>query len=96
MAEEFGSGRTVPMKEHARTHTGSREVAGQLQEMYANNPNVAIDVIDNSRGAGNQILTTLDKIPQASDNELLSKLNKALEMEYANKRIPKDIYEGSK
>jgi hypothetical protein len=96
MAEEFGSGRTVPMKEHARTHTGSREVAGQLQEMYANNPNVAIDVIDNSRGAGNQILTTLDKIPQTSDNELLSKLNKALEVEYANKRIPQDIYEGSK
>jgi hypothetical protein len=96
MAEKHGSGRTVPMEEHKKTHVGSREVAGQLQEMYKDNPNVAIDVIDNSRGAGNQVLTTLDKIPQVNDNELLSKLNKALEGEYAGKRIPMDIYEGSK
>ena len=96
MKKEYGSGRTVPLEEHMKNHMGSREVVGQLLEMYKDDPRVAIDVIDNSRGAGNQVLTTLDKIPQVTDNGLLSKLNKALEMEYASGRIPKDIYEGSK
>jgi hypothetical protein len=35
---EFGTGRTVPLSEHARTHRGAAEVIQQLAEKYKDNP----------------------------------------------------------
>ena len=52
MEETMGTGRTVPLSEHMKTHMGARQVIEQLAAKYRNNPNVRIRVIDNSLGAG--------------------------------------------
>ena len=95
MKQEFGSGRTVPLKEHIRTHTGSRDVMEQLQSMYADNPNVRIGVVDNTFGKGNQRISTVEDLPKHDPAELEQRLRQALEEQYKLKKIDKDIYEGS-
>lgn len=95
MKGEFGSGRTVPLKEHIRTHTGSRDVMEQLQNQYADNPNVRIGVVDNSFGKGNQRISTIQDLPKHDPAELEQRLRQALEEQYKLKKIDKDIYEGS-
>jgi hypothetical protein len=50
MEREQGSGRTVPLAEHAKTHVGSLKVIRDLAQRYADDPRVSIDIIDNSRG----------------------------------------------
>jgi hypothetical protein len=95
MKGEFGSGRTVPLKEHLRTHTGSRDVMEQLQNQYSDNPNVRIGVVDNSFGRGNQRISTLQDLPKHDPAELEQRLKQALEEQYKLKKIDKDIYEGS-
>lgn len=95
MKGEHGSGRTVPLKEHIRTHTGSRDVMEQLQAQYADNPNVRIGVVDNSFGKGNQRISTLEDLPKHDPAELEQKLRSALEDQFKLNKIDKDIYEGS-
>ena len=95
MKSEHGSGRTVPLKEHIRTHTGSRDVMEQLQSQYADNPNVRIGVVDNSFGKGNQRISTLEDLPKHDPAELEQKLRSALEDQFKLNKIDKDIYEGS-
>ena len=96
MKGDFGSGRTVPLKEHLRTHTGSRDVMEQLQSAYADNPNVRIGIVDNSFGRGNQRISSLQNLPKIDPVELEKRLKEALETQYKLKKIDKDIYEGSR
>ena len=65
--EQFGTGRTVPIVEHIKTHLGARDTIPKLAEHYKGNPRVEIAVIDNSKGAGNQEITTLDQLPELGD-----------------------------
>ena len=95
MKGEFGSGRTVPLKEHIRTHTGSRDVMEQLQNQYADNPNVRIGVVNNSFGKGNQRISSLEDLPKHDPAELEQRLRTALDEQYKLNKIDKDIYEGS-
>ena len=95
MEEKLGTGRTVPLSEHLKTHIGSRRVIEQLAEKYKDNPNVAIKVIDNSRGKGNAIASSLDNLPRFNENELKGKLQDALQREYASGRISHAIYAGT-
>ena len=95
MKGEFGSGRTVPLKEHLRTHTGSRDVMEQLQSVYADNPNVRIGIVDNSFGRGNQRISSLENLPKTDPAELKKRLKQALDEQFKLKKIDKDIYEGS-
>ena len=96
MKEELGSGRTVPLKEHIRTHVGSREVIGQLQDIYGNNPNVRIGLIDNRYGKENpRVAKTLEELPAFDPKQLEKNLRSALEQQYKSGKIDKDIYEAS-
>lgn len=91
---KYGTGRTVPLKEHLKTHTGSREVIEQIGKEYANNPKVKINLIDNSKI--NPEPTTFDKLPKIDKNKVLKKLSDTLEDMYKNNVITKEIYESSK
>ena len=95
MEEEKGTGRTVPLSEHARTHIGARQVIEQLSAKYRNNPNVQIKVIDNSRGPGNAVLSRLDKLPKLSENEVRKGLKDALERAKKSGAISERIYRGT-
>ena len=96
MKEELGSGRTVPLKEHIRTHTGSRKVIGELQDIYGDNPNVRIGIIDNRYGQANPKVANLKDLPEIDAKQIEKDLRNALEEQYKAGRIDKDIYESSK
>lgn len=79
-AREFGTGRTVPLQEHARTHAGVRGVMEALAERYAGDKRVEIVPIDNSRGKGKAaIASSLADLPKVDQNGLYERLNQALE-----------------
>jgi hypothetical protein len=96
MKKNTGSGRTVPLNEHLKTHMGSYDTMLKLQQKYKDDPRVQIQALDNSYGKGNSKLVTLDKIPKINENEVSPRLNRALEEEYQSGRISKDIYEATK
>lgn len=78
-AKEFGSGRTVPLSEHAKTHAGVRDVMESLAKKYENDPRVTIAAIDNSRGKGNQEMVELASLPKVEQNTLNERLQEALD-----------------
>lgn len=96
MKEELGSGRTVPLKEHIKTHIGSREVIGKLKDIYGDNPNVRIGIIDNRYGKANPKVANLEDLPTLDPKQLEKDLRNALEQQYKSGKIDKDIYESSK
>lgn len=91
---EFGTGRTVPLAEHLKTHVGALETMRALAEKYKDNPDVEMKVIDNSRGKGNIRLTNLDSIPDIDENTVKENLTKALENERQAGRISEETYRG--
>lgn len=96
MKQELGSGRTVPLKEHIKTHIGSREVIGKLKDIYGDNPNVRIGIIDNRYGKANPKRANLEDLPTLDPKQLEKDLRNALEEQYKSRKIDKDIYESSK
>jgi hypothetical protein len=96
MKEELGSGRTVPLKEHIRTHVGSRDVIKQLENIYGENPNVRIGIIDNRYGQANPKVAQLQDLPELDAKQLEKDLRKALNEQYKAGKIDKDVYESSK
>lgn len=95
MEETSGTGRTVPLSEHAKTHIGARQVIEQLAKKYAKNDKVQIRVIDNSRGAGNAIVSRLDKLPKLNEDQIRKGLRDALERAKKSGAISDAIYRGT-
>lgn len=95
MEETMGTGRTVPLSEHMKTHLGARQVIEQIAAKYRNNPQVQIRVIDNSRGAGKAQLSSLDKLPKLKENEVRKGLQNALERAKKSGAISDAIYRGT-
>jgi hypothetical protein len=89
------SGRTVPLHVHGETHVGARKVVEQLMAKYADDPRVAVHLVDNSRGSGNAALTTLDKLPQIDENILGEKLREAVQTEYQAGRVSEAVARGT-
>jgi len=96
MKKKMGSGRTVPLKEHIRTHTGSKEVMPQLMDIYKDNPNVRMAVVDNSLGKGQARISTLEGLPKLDTKSLEKQLRMALDEEFKAGKITKEVYEASK
>ena len=94
MEKNFGSGRTVPLSEHLKTHIGSRNTIDELANKYKDNPNVQISAIDNSKGKGNAKRIELSDLPKLNEQEIRKKLNDALEKSKPN--ISEAIYRGTK
>ncbi len=86
-AAKFGTGRTVPLGEHARTHTGVRKVMDALAEKYKGDSRVQIEAFDNSRGKGNGRFTALEDLPRIDENGLHERLQAALDEEHRAGRI---------
>ena len=95
MEEQMGTGRTVPLSEHLKTHIGARQTIDQLAAKYRNNGKVQIQVIDNSRGAGNAKLSSLDKLPKLNENAIRKELQNALERKRQSGAISDAIYRGT-
>src|SRR3546814_19874096 len=60
-AVKFGSGRTVPLAEHAKPHIGVRPVLEALAARYADDPPVELAAIDNrseARRVGKECVST--------------------------------------
>ncbi len=53
-------GRAITAFQHAETHAGALDTIKQLADKYKDNDNVAIRIIDNSRGKDKSIPVTLD------------------------------------
>lgn len=90
------TGRIVPISAHAETHIGSLQTIQQLAEKYKDNPNVTLNVVDNSRGRNNATL-----VPEGVDflkNKVYSKskltkdLQNELEQAKANSTIQPATY----
>jgi len=79
MEKEKGSGRTVPIEEHLKTHIGARKVIEELQQKYKGNPRVNIQIVDNSRGKDKAIASQLDNLPKLEENKVRKKLYDTLE-----------------
>ena len=94
-ANKFGSGRTVPIDEHIKTHQGALDTITQLQQKYADNPNVKFTTIDNSHGKGNaRVVDGLDKLDVNPDNFKPEVLKQALDNEHQAGRISDATYRG--
>ncbi len=93
--EEFGSGRTVPVVEHARTHRGAAEVIQQLADHYKGNPDVRITVIDNTRGKGQAAKSDLQFVKGFDYNGVEGRLNEALEAQRNAGAISEDVFRGT-
>jgi hypothetical protein len=97
MESQRGTGRTVPLDEHFKTHVGALETMKQLQEKYGDDHRFAMTVIDNSRGKGNaRLVSGLDKLPKLNHTEIRKGLNDALENAYRTGQISRAIYEGTR
>ncbi|WP_312252721.1 zeta toxin family protein [Stenotrophomonas sp.] len=92
-AERFGTGRTVPLREHARTHIGVRPTIEALAARYADDPRVNIDVIDNSGGKGQQKMTDLASLPRVEEDSIHGSLQDALDQARAG-GLAEDLYRG--
>jgi hypothetical protein len=94
---EFGSGRTVPVKEHLKTHLGARESMERIAAHYAGDPRVQIKVLDNSGAAGSAKPVALSSIPKF-EGEAYTRLREealhTLQTERAAGRISESVYRG--
>src|SRR6185312_7181662 len=84
---EFGTGRTVPLSEHIRTHANVRGVMERLAEKYRDDPRVQIRAYDNSRGKGMGAFADIADLPQVEENGLHERLSEAIAKEHQAGRI---------
>ena len=97
MEAELGTGRTVPIDEHFRTHAGVRDVMEKLQAKYGSDHRFHLMVVDNSRGPGNaRVVSGLDKLPKLNHTVVRRELDNALEEAYRTGKISQAIYEGTR
>ena len=92
--DEFGTGRTVPIKEHIKTHLGAIETVKKLIAEYANEPRVKFRIIDNSLGKGKQVERSVDWFNDLQYNEVEQRVKAALEREHEQGRISQETYRG--
>jgi hypothetical protein len=90
----FGSGRTVPIDEHIKTHAGALDVVRQLAEKYKDDDRVTFKTVDNSYGKGKQRLVSLDALPDSLQNVDRESLMEALRHEYEQGHIGPETYRG--
>lgn len=95
-AKKFGSGRTVPLSEHLKTHVGAADVLARVAEKYKDDPRVAVHVVDNTRGQGKAALSDVNFVKGFDYNDMERKLHAALEAEYVGGRVPENVYRATK
>lgn len=91
---QFGTGRTVPIDVHAKTHVDSRDVIERLARHYKDRDGVAFRFIDNSRGRGKAAIVKLEELPQLEYTRVRENSKSALESQYRSGAISDSIYRG--
>lgn len=91
---QFGTGRTVPLAEHARTHRGAAEVIQRLDEHYRDDERVFIQVVDNTRGRNAARPADLGFVRGFDYNGLEGKLRNELDAAHAAGEISDAVYRG--
>lgn len=91
---EFGTGRTVPLAEHIKTHLGALASIKQLIVHYADDPRVEFHVFDNSYGKGNAKQMPLAWLSKLAYTNIEERCKTALENEHASGRISDETYRG--
>jgi hypothetical protein len=88
------TGRVVPLDAHIDTHVGSLETIKHIAEKYKDNPNVQIQVVDNSRGKGQAVLESVDFLKNKSHNidKLRKDLSHELEAAKAKGHVSEEAY----
>lgn len=85
-------GRPVTLEALVKGHVGSSETVRKLQQAFGDNPNFKIQVIDNSRGAGNAVMSTLEDVPAVQLEGLMEKFKNATDQALAEGRISETIH----
>lgn len=91
---KFGTGRTVPVGEHIKTHIGAVETVNRLVDEFAGHPNVKTRVVDNSLGKGMAEEKPTAWLADLRYNDIEQRVRAALESEYAAGRISAETYRG--
>lgn len=91
---QFGTGRTVPIQEHIRTHVGAIETVKRLASDYAGDDRVAIHVVDNSLGKGKAQERSISWLADLKYNDVEQRVRAALEREREAGRISAETYQG--
>lgn len=94
---EFGSGRTVPVSEHVKTHVGARDTVERIAAHYAGDARVSVQVLDNSRGPGQVKVTKLGEIPKFDEqayNRLRDEAHRTVSEELEAGRISEAVGRG--
>ena len=94
MENDTGSGRTLKLSKFLETHMGARRTIEQLAAKYGDHAKVRFKFIDNSRGRGRAIETTISKLPKLKENEVRKGLNDALESARKSGTISAAIHRG--
>jgi hypothetical protein len=92
--KKFGTGRTVPLATHIKTHQGAVETVNRLAAEYADHKDVHIHVIDNTQGFGKAKLQSVEWLKSVAYNDIEGRVKKALEREHDEGRISHETYRG--
>ena len=85
-------GRTAPIDALVKAHAGASDVMRQLAEDYAGSEDVEIRVIDNSRGPGGAVQSSLENITPVIKSGLKERFTNATEEEFNAGRISETVY----
>lgn len=92
LTRAMSKGRTVTLDALVKGHAGSSEVVRKLQEEFGDNEFFNLYVVDNSRGAGNAALVSLDDITPVIKSGLKEDLKNATDEEFKAGRISEAVY----
>lgn len=88
------TGRIVTPVIHADTHAGSFDTIFKLAEKYKDDPHVAINAVDNSRGIGKQAVVPLDFLKDKgyTKEQIELKIHQKLDEALQHNKLTKDAY----
>lgn len=88
------TGRAISIKEFIRTHLDSRETIKKLQNDYAGDNKVKINVIDNTKGKGQEQVSSFDKIKitDTTPEQLSIQLNTIADNLFKDGKISEQLY----
>ena len=96
--KKYGTGRTVPMEKHIKTHIESNQAIREIYEYYKEhgllNNGVSIAVVDNSRGKGKAAEISLEDLPALRYADYEEKAYEELERARKEGKISETVYRG--
>jgi hypothetical protein len=92
--QEFGSGRTVPLEEHLKTHEGALTTVQAIAAKYGSTGRVSVVGVNNSLGKGNARVEPIGNFHHYNNINLIGELHEALDRSYAAGQVSAATYAG--